>query len=201
MSDENSLIKVPTFEGHYDHWSELMENILKAKGLWGMIERDHSTSKIIWESLKNKYSENEKVKKAIRNSLRREFEIAKMKRGETVEDYFGRITAIANKLRSNGEEMKDQVIVEKILRTFSDQFTYIVVSKEKSHNIEEMTVDELQGTLNLHEKKFDRPKKDKGDQVLQVEEKYGGRSCRGRGSYRRRGRGGFSTGVLEINEN
>ncbi|GAA0165560.1 hypothetical protein LIER_20936 [Lithospermum erythrorhizon] len=166
MSEDKSLIKVPKFEGHYDHWSELMENMLRAKGLWGMVERgfvepldggllnenqktlldearmqdcqvkhylfqaldksifeqilDRSTSKIIWNSMKKKYGGNEKVKKAMRNSLKREFEIAEMRRGETVENYFGRITAIANKLRTNGEVMKDNVIVEKILRTLSD---------------------------------------------------------------------------------
>ncbi|GAA0144761.1 hypothetical protein LIER_05119 [Lithospermum erythrorhizon] len=166
MSEDKSLIKVPKFQGYYHHWSELMSNMLRVKGLWGMVERgfvepldwsllnenkktmlneariqdcqvkhylfqalnrsvfeqilDRSTSKIIWDSMKKKYSGNEKVKKALRNNLKREFEITEMRRGETVENYFGRINAIANKLRSNGEEMKDNVIVEKILRTLTD---------------------------------------------------------------------------------
>ncbi|GAA0167813.1 hypothetical protein LIER_22661 [Lithospermum erythrorhizon] len=38
MSDEKTLTKIPHFDGHYDHWSELMENLLKVKGLWSMIE-------------------------------------------------------------------------------------------------------------------------------------------------------------------
>ncbi|KAL4554876.1 hypothetical protein LXL04_037483 [Taraxacum kok-saghyz] len=37
MSDENTLTQIPKFDGHYDHWSELMENLLRAKGLWNMI--------------------------------------------------------------------------------------------------------------------------------------------------------------------
>ncbi|GAA0147364.1 hypothetical protein LIER_07084 [Lithospermum erythrorhizon] len=39
MSDDKTLTKIPHFDGHYDHWSELMENLLKAKGLWDMVER------------------------------------------------------------------------------------------------------------------------------------------------------------------
>ncbi|GAA0141425.1 hypothetical protein LIER_02570 [Lithospermum erythrorhizon] len=40
MSEGKSNSKVPHFDGkHYDHWSELMENLLKAKGLWGVVER------------------------------------------------------------------------------------------------------------------------------------------------------------------
>lgn len=40
MSEEkSSLTKIPHFDGrHYDHWSELMENLLRAKGLWSMVE-------------------------------------------------------------------------------------------------------------------------------------------------------------------
>lgn len=32
------LTKIPQFSGHYDHWSELMENLLRAKGLWSLVE-------------------------------------------------------------------------------------------------------------------------------------------------------------------
>ncbi|GAA0144188.1 hypothetical protein LIER_04700 [Lithospermum erythrorhizon] len=250
MSDEKNMIKVLKFEGHYDHWRELMENLLKAKGLWGMIERGHvepldgnmlndnqralldearmqdyqvkhylfqainrtvfeqildrSTSKIIWDSMEKKFGGNEKVKKAMRNSLRREFELLEMKKDETIEDYFGRVTSIANKLRTNGEEMKDRVIVEKILRTLSDPFTYVVISIEESHDIEEMSVDELQGTLSMHEKKFDREKREDVDQVLQVEDKFVTKFGRGRGSSYRgrgRGRGGSSRGGGRSNYN
>lgn len=36
---EGSLTKIPHFDGHhYDHWSELMENLLRAKGLWSLVE-------------------------------------------------------------------------------------------------------------------------------------------------------------------
>ena len=38
MSEDKTLTKIPHFDGHYDHWSELMENLLRAKGLWKLIE-------------------------------------------------------------------------------------------------------------------------------------------------------------------
>ena len=38
MSEEKSLTKIPHFNGHYDHLSELMENLLRAKGLWNVVE-------------------------------------------------------------------------------------------------------------------------------------------------------------------
>ena len=38
MSEDKTLLKIPHFDGHYDYWSELMENLLSAKGLWGVVE-------------------------------------------------------------------------------------------------------------------------------------------------------------------
>ncbi|GAA0173655.1 hypothetical protein LIER_41566 [Lithospermum erythrorhizon] len=39
MNEDKTHTKIPFFDGHYDHWSELMENLLRAKGLFGMIDR------------------------------------------------------------------------------------------------------------------------------------------------------------------
>ncbi|GAA0152485.1 hypothetical protein LIER_10957 [Lithospermum erythrorhizon] len=86
--------------------------------------------------------------------------------------------------------MKDSVVVEKILRTLADQYTYVVVSIEESHNIEEMDMDELQSTLQLHEQKFNRSSQIDSDQVLQVEDRYNAEKIfRGRGNFRGKGRG------------
>ncbi|GAA0183624.1 hypothetical protein LIER_31002 [Lithospermum erythrorhizon] len=198
MNEDKTHTKIPFFDGHYDHWSELMENLLRANGLFGMIERgfvphlegtllsdnqqallddarlkdhqvknylfqaldrstfeqilDRSSAKVVWESLKKQYGGNEKVKKSLRNALRRDFEVLEMKRGETIESYFGRVMMVANKLRSNGEAITNSKINEKILRTLTDQFTYVVVSIEEARDIEVMTVDDLRSTLMMMNK-------------------------------------------------
>ncbi|KAL4591456.1 hypothetical protein LXL04_004422 [Taraxacum kok-saghyz] len=39
MGEEKFSAKIVQFDGaHYDHWSELMENLLRVKGLWNMID-------------------------------------------------------------------------------------------------------------------------------------------------------------------
>ena len=53
-----------------------------------------------------------------------------MKSGEGVSDYFSRVVSVANKMRVHGEQMRDVTIVEKILRSLSDKFNYIVCSIE-----------------------------------------------------------------------
>uniref|UniRef100_A0A0D3AKC8 DUF4219 domain-containing protein n=1 Tax=Brassica oleracea var. oleracea TaxID=109376 RepID=A0A0D3AKC8_BRAOL len=166
MSEDKTLTKIPHFDGHYDHWSELMENLLRDKGLWSLVEEgvtepaagvelttvqkkslddlktkdhqvkhylfqaidrvvfeqilDRKTSKIIWESLKKKFGGNERVKRSLLQTLRRDFEVLVMKNEETIDDYFKRMMIVSNKMRSNGEEMSDSKIVEKILRTLTE---------------------------------------------------------------------------------
>ncbi|GAA0141055.1 hypothetical protein LIER_35322 [Lithospermum erythrorhizon] len=70
MSEDKTLTIIPHFDGQYAHWSEMMESLLKAKDL--------STSKIVWDSLKKKLGGSEKVKRALRNNLRREFKVLEM---------------------------------------------------------------------------------------------------------------------------
>jgi hypothetical protein len=39
-SGNSGLIQpaIPKFDGHYDHWAMLMENFLRSKEYWGLIE-------------------------------------------------------------------------------------------------------------------------------------------------------------------
>ncbi|XP_076900887.1 uncharacterized protein LOC143555162 [Bidens hawaiensis] len=200
MAANEEHMKVPVSDGHYEHWSEMMENLLHAKGLWKLIDPgikepavgiavsdvqkkkleelhlvdlqvkhylyqaidrvtfeqipDRSSSKAIWDSIKKRLAGNERVKRSMLQKLRRDFEILEMKNGETIPEYFGRVLTISNQMRSNGEEMTDTKIVEKILRTLSDKYMYVVVSIEESNNVEEMTIEELQSSLIVHEQKF-----------------------------------------------
>ncbi|CAL9001160.1 unnamed protein product [Prunus brigantina] len=40
MTSENSYVQpaIPKFDGHYDHWSMLMENFLGSKEYWSLVE-------------------------------------------------------------------------------------------------------------------------------------------------------------------
>lgn len=95
---------------------------------------------------------------------------------------------MANKMRVYGEDMKDVTIVEKILRSLTDRFNYIVCSIEESKDIDELSIDELQSSLIVHEQKFHRQSGEEQALKVSYEEKSGGRG-RGRAALRGRGRG------------
>ena len=112
------------------------------------------TSKDIWESMKKKYQGSTKVKRAQLQALKREFEILGMKEGGKVDDYFARTITIANKMKIHGEKMEQHVIVEKILKTMTSRFNYVVCSIEESNDSPVMSIDELQSSLLVHEQRM-----------------------------------------------
>lgn len=168
-----------------------------------IIQKD--TAKQMWDSLKTKYQGNERVKRAQLQRLRREFEVLEMKETETITQYFERVLLVATDMRNTGEDMPDNKIVEKILRTLSEKFTYIVCSIEESKDIESLSVDALQSSLLCHEQNIVKHSKgsSSSDQVLKVTEEFKGWSgTRGRGgSSRGRGRGrgrqGYNRALVE----
>ncbi|KAG7561531.1 Zinc finger CCHC-type superfamily [Arabidopsis thaliana x Arabidopsis arenosa] len=221
---------IPRFDGHYDHWARLMENFIRSKEYWDLIENGISriegavpteaqqkvideqklkdlklknflyqsidreildtilntdTSKQIWESMKQKFEGSTKVKRAQLQALRKEYETLQMREGETVNSYFARTLAIAKKMKTCGETLQENTISEKILRSLTMRFNYVVCSIEESNNLDRMTLDELQSSLLVHEQRMKGGPAEE-EQVLKVS--YEGRG-RGRGSFRGRGRG------------
>ena len=83
------------------------------------------------------------MKRAQLQALQIEFELLRMKEGESVDDYFGRTLTIANKMKSHCECMEQTIIIEKILRSMTTKFDYVACSIEESNNLAEMTIDEL----------------------------------------------------------
>ncbi|KAJ1375777.1 gag-polypeptide of LTR copia-type [Sesbania bispinosa] len=117
-----------------------------------------------------------------------------MKAGETVNDYFARTLTIANKMKANDENKSDSEVVEKILRSMTPKFNYVVCSIEEAQDTSTLSIDELQSSLLVHEQRMIIPEE---EQALKVT--YGDSSNRGRGrsAYRGRGRANIEKSIVE----
>ncbi|GKV36956.1 hypothetical protein SLEP1_g45038 [Rubroshorea leprosula] len=109
----------------------LMENFLRSKEYWIIVEvgvpepatdqgiletiLNKSTFKNIWDSMKKKYQGNERAKRQQRQALRAEFEVLQMQIGESVDDYFARTMAIANKVEEKKTRKADQDLANRDL--------------------------------------------------------------------------------------
>ncbi|RVW41732.1 hypothetical protein CK203_082084 [Vitis vinifera] len=72
----------------------------------------------------------------------------------------------ANKMKIHGESMKQVVIIEKILRSMTSRFDYVVCSVEESNDLDTLTIDELQSSLLVHEQRMNGHGRD--EQTLKV---------------------------------
>ncbi|CAL8103860.1 unnamed protein product [Prunus armeniaca] len=97
--------------------------------------------------------------------------------------------AIANKMSIHGEKMEDVTIIEKILRSITTKFDYVVCSIEESNDVKKLSIDELQSSLLVHEQKINRSTSK--EHALKVSTNNDSPAVRGRGGHGRgRGRGG-----------
>jgi hypothetical protein len=112
---------------------------------------DSTTAKEAWDILTRCYGGDASVKKVQLQTLRKQYENLNMKNNEKVSEYISRVILITNEVKACGETLSEQVIIEKILRSLTPQFDYIVVSIEHSKDLETMRMEELQSSLEAQE--------------------------------------------------
>ncbi|XP_073225681.1 uncharacterized protein [Cicer arietinum] len=107
-------------------------------------------SKEAWDILENYHTGGEKVKQVKLQSYRRKYEIMQMEANQKVSDYFSKLTVIVNQMRTCGENITDQMVVEKVLRSLSPKFDFIVVAIQEAKDVKTMKIEELQNSLEAH---------------------------------------------------
>lgn len=58
--------------------------------------------------------------------LRADFETIRMRLEESVSDHFSRVMTIVNKMRILGDRIEDVTVIEKILRSLTTKFNFVV---------------------------------------------------------------------------
>ena len=113
-------------------------------------------AKAAWELLQKSYKGDEKVKSVRLQTLRGEFESLSMNESESISDYFARIQSVVNQLRVNGEKLDDLRIIQKIMRSLTGRFDYVVAAIEEGRDLSTMTIEGLMGSLCSHEHRMNQ---------------------------------------------
>nr|GEY37939.1 putative Gag-Pol polyprotein, identical [Tanacetum cinerariifolium] len=157
------------------------------------LSKGATTTKQAWTTLKTEYQGSSKVITVKLQSLRREFETSSMKNNESVQEFLARVSSVVGQMRSYGDQITDETVVAKVLRSLSSKFDHIVAAIEESKDLSTFSFDELMGSLQAHESRINRSVIKEEENAFQTKgdaessNQYG--RGRGQGGYRGRGRG------------
>ncbi|KAE8732360.1 phytosulfokine receptor 1-like [Hibiscus syriacus] len=108
-----------------------------------------TTSKQAWTILQNEFQGSTKVIVVKLQALR--FEILLMKNNEIVQDFLSRVITITSQMKAYGEQITDETIVSKVLRSLPSKFDHVVATIKESKELSAFSFDELMGSLQSHE--------------------------------------------------
>ena len=111
------------------------------------------TPKQVWDKLQGEFEGSERVKTVRLLTLKREFELMKMKDDESVKDYSGRLMDVVNQMRLLGEAFTDQKVVEKIMVSVPQKFEAKISAIEESCDLQTLTIVELTSKLHAQEQR------------------------------------------------
>src|ERR1044072_2015896 len=108
--------------------------------------------------------------------LTTQFENLRMAEYESISDFHMRVRDLANKSLDLGEQISEEKLVRKILRSLPKKFSMKVTAIEEAQDINNMKVDELIGSLQTFEMAIndktqyeeDQNEKDTGESLLEA---------------------------------
>ena len=134
-----------------------------------------------WEKLKTKNEGTTAVKKSRLRSLAREFENLTMDEDESIADFHARLCDISNESYALGETYSNDRLVRKVLGSLPRRFKAKLTSIEEVHDVEDMDLDELIGSLQNYEltlKRWSKRKKSKTPEQVWEQSCFGtSRKC------------------------
>ena len=124
------------------------------------------SSKEAWDILEKAYKGDNRVKQVRLQTLKGELERIRMEEAEGVVEYVSRVETVVNQLGRNRETLLACRVVEKILRSLTDDFENIVCAIEESKDLTTLSMEELVGSLEAHEQRRRKKKEESLDQAL-----------------------------------
>ncbi|XP_038687527.1 uncharacterized protein LOC119986908 [Tripterygium wilfordii] len=176
--DPSSLSENPSVQAIKDFNERQQKNFKALTFLYSAIDDSIfprvvgiKTVKAAWSKLQEEFQGSERVRQQRLSTLKREFELLKMKDSETVREYSAKLMEIVNQMKLYGEQVTDYKVVEKILISLPDRFEAKISAIEESCNLKELSITELCTKLQAQELRFTRKSKEVTEGAFQMKQK------------------------------
>lgn len=100
-------------------------------------------AKQIWDELKERYVGDERIRSTKLLTLKREFEILRMKENESIKEYTSKRSHLVNQMRLYGEVVEDNKVIEKMLVSLPKKFEAKLAAIKESCNLKILTISEM----------------------------------------------------------
>ncbi|KAK3010856.1 hypothetical protein RJ639_012012 [Escallonia herrerae] len=114
------------------------------------------SAKEAWETLRNEFQGDDKVRAIKLQSLRKDLENMKLKEDESLKDYSSRFLELINQMKTHGEDISDRRIVEKTLISLPEKFDPIIAVIEETKDLSTLSVQEVMASLKSYEQRMAR---------------------------------------------
>ncbi|BBG96388.1 hypothetical protein Prudu_005179 [Prunus dulcis] len=159
--DQKKVTEEPSGKGMV---AEVLMKDAKALGLiQGAVSEEifprishEETSKGAWSILQQEFHGDKQVRSVKLQGLRREFEYTRMKDDESLTVYVTKLFDLINQMRSYGEELPRERIVQKLLISLPSTYDSICSVIEHSRDLNEIEVQEVVASLKSFELRLDR---------------------------------------------
>eukprot|EP00253_Pinus_taeda_P023669 PITA_23669 len=170
--EREASIRPPIFDGtNFIYWKVRVTAYLQSLGteVWDIIDTGYTfpSATPTDPAEKKKYETNAKgvntllgclsqsefvkVKQAKLQTLRIQYENLRMHNDESLANFFLRVDEIFNCMKNLGEEIKEVVVVEKVLRSLSPRFESKVSAIKEKENLRNLTMSQLHEILTAYE--------------------------------------------------
>ena len=111
------------------------------------------TAKQVWDNLKTRYLGADRVKKARLQTLKSEFDALRMKDGESIDEFAGKLRGIATHYSNLGTTLENAALVRKLLNSVPEKFFPVIAGIKQFYDIDTMPLEEAIGSLKAYEER------------------------------------------------
>ena len=108
----------------------------------------------MWDALEVSHEGTNEVKQARINTLNQEFELFRMKHGETIADMQKRFTQLINRLNALGNPTSNDIATNKVLRCLNMEWQPKVTIIKEANDLKTLDIITLFGKLEKHEQEL-----------------------------------------------
>ncbi|XP_074337548.1 uncharacterized protein LOC141674746 [Apium graveolens] len=133
---------------------------------------DKRTAKGAWDAIRVLCQGADRVKKAMIQTLKAEFEAMTMRDNDPLDDFYIKMNCLVSNIRALGEEVSESYVVKKLIRAVLSKILQIASIIEQFGDLEAMSVEEAIGSLKAHEEWLRAQTEKRGDQLLLTRDEW-----------------------------